>query len=400
MSLAISNVSLFLGPELEFVESGHIEVANGRIARAGAGKYHGRKKAMDGSGFLISPAFINAHTHIGDSLGKDVALNGGLDARVHPVFGAKKKILQSPPELLASFIRASAVSMMKKGVGTFADFREGGPSGVALLRKSLEGLAIKCVALGRADHYLNSGSESSALSKQAETEARQVLESADGLGISGANENSDQTLTQYRDLARSLNRLVAIHAAESRQTTEFSLSTTGKTEVERILSSLQPDIFVHMTNATGSEVSSVAKSGAGIVVCPRANGVLGAGIPRISEMLARGCTVALGTDNVMLNSPDMFKEMDYAWKVSRALDGTAALKPKEILKMATVNGAKLLRLNSGCIEAGRDADLLFIDKTHVDLSPLHDPYAAVVHRASQDCLAGVMIAGRFAVALN
>jgi cytosine/adenosine deaminase-related metal-dependent hydrolase len=116
-------------------------------------------------------------------------------------------------------------------------------------------------------------------------------------------------------------------------------------------------------------------------------------------MIEHGCTVALGTDNVMLNSPDMFREMDYAWKVTRALDGTL-LEPRQILKMATVNGAKILRLNSGCIEVGRDADLIFIDKTHIDISPMHDPYAAVVHRANQDCLSAVMIGGEFARTLN
>ena len=71
------------------------------------------------------------------------------------------------------------------------------------------------------------------------------------------------------------------------------------------------------------------------------------------------------------------------------------LKPQELLKMATINAAQILRLNTGCIEAGRAADLVFIDKKHADLYPIHDPYAAIVHRLSQSSIRAVMINGRF-----
>ncbi len=54
-----------------------------------------------------------------------------------------------------------------------------------------------------------------------------------------------------------------------------------------------------------------------VVSCPRSNGSLGVGIPPIMDMIDRGINVCLGTDNVMLNSPNMFKEMEYALKVTR-----------------------------------------------------------------------------------
>jgi cytosine/adenosine deaminase-related metal-dependent hydrolase len=215
---------------------------------------------------------------------------------------------------------------------------------------------------------------------------------ADGLGISGANENSDLALTRYRTLAGA--KLLAIHAAESSETVAFSKNQTGRSEVERIMQFMKPDFMVHMTNATNEEISHAAENKIGIVVCPRANGVLGAGIPRVARMVRQGCVVAIGTDNVMLNSPDITREMDYIWKASRALEGEM-IDAREILKMATVNGAKILRLNSGCIEAGRAADLIFIDKSHADLYPMHDPHASIVHRLSESSIRSVMIDGRF-----
>ncbi len=392
MSLAITNVSLLLGKNLEYVEQGYIEIEDGKIKSTAAGSYEGSCKKTDAKGFIVIPGFINAHTHIADSIGKDIASEQRLDARVHPVFGAKKKILQkSLPEHLKAFIRSSAISMMKKGIVAFADFREDELDGVKLLKDAVEGLPIKCVILGRINYY-SDPTGVSGLTAEKEVQAKDVVEIADGLGISGANENTDATLVQYRQLAGK--KLVAIHAAESKETVEFAKLRTGKSEVHRIMEHLRPNFVVHMTNATEDEMKLVAKSGTGIVICPRANGVLGAGIPKVGQMLKQDCLVAIGTDNVMLNSPDILRELDYIWKASRATEGEM-IRAQELLKMATINAAQILRLNNGCIEDGRSADLIFIDKKHADLYPMHDPYAAIVHRLSQSSIKAVMINGRF-----
>jgi len=392
MSLAITNVSLLLGRDLEYVEQGYIEIEDGIIRSTAAGTYKGAGKKTDAKGFIVIPGFINAHTHIADSIGKDIAVEHRLDARVHPVFGVKKKILQkSLPEHLKAFIRNSAVSMMRKGIVAFADFREDELDGIRLLKDAVEGLPIKCVALGRINYYSNP-TDVPGLPTEKEEQAKHIVEVAEGFGISGANENTDAALAQYRQLAGK--KLIAIHAAESKETVEFSKLHTGRGEVDRIAEHLRPNFVVHMTNATEDEMSLVAKNGTGIVICPRANGVLGAGIPKVGQMLRQNCLVGIGTDNVMLNSPDILRELDYIWKASRATEGEM-LKAQELLKMVTINSAQILRLNNGCIEAGRAADLIFIDKKHADLYPMHDPYAAIVHRLSQSSIRAVMINGRF-----
>jgi cytosine/adenosine deaminase-related metal-dependent hydrolase len=417
MSLILKNASLLFGKDLAYVAEGYLEIGkDGIIKKAKRGPYHrgDYKKAnnntiFDAEGFLIIPGLINAHTHIGDSLGKDVAVDSGLDARVHPAHGAKQKILQrSKPDHLKTFIRSSALSMMKKGITTFADFREGGAEGVKLLREAISGLPIKCIAFGRAEYYFDitssaTGAGQRNLPSSGLQMTSDVLEISDGLGISGANENSDETLQQYRNLVRARNTsatkdkkklLTAIHAAESENTMEFSKSHTGKTEVARIMKCLKPDIVIHMTHATEKDISMVARNRTGILVCPRANGIVGAGVPRVAKMLDLGCIIGIGSDNVMLNSPDILRELDYIWKVSRAVE-RFFLSARDILKMATVNNAEILRLNSGYIQSGRAADIIFIDKSHVDLYPIHDPFAAIVQRATEASIKAVMIDGRF-----
>ena len=62
--------------------------------------------------------------------------------------------------------------------------------------------------------------------------------------------------------------------------------------------------------------------------------------------------------------------------------------------MATVNGGKILNKKIGVIESGRLADCIFLDKHTLDLEPMHNPHASIVHRASESTIKAVMIGGK------
>ncbi len=150
MSLILKNLSLFSGNDLEFVDSGSIVIGDhGQITHVGKKRYDINKKndrVFDGEGLLACPGFINAHTHIGDSFGKDIGIDLDLDLeqRIHPKYGFKKRILDnSKRDHLMSFMRGTAQSMMKRGITAFADFREGEIEGLKLLDDALSGLSIK-----------------------------------------------------------------------------------------------------------------------------------------------------------------------------------------------------------------------------------------------------------------
>lgn len=423
MPVLIKNASFLRGPNLIFVERGVIQISDdGIITGVGSDRdlspIDSESSVFDAEGLLLLPGLINAHTHIGDSIAKDITLDPDLSSTVDPIVGIKRKVLsKTDPIHLEAFMRYTAVSMLKNGIVAFADFREGGLDGVKLLRRAVSGLKIKPLVLGRKEKYynpsyrqFNSGTgtvESSVDPSAIPGDIFDLLDVSDGLGISGTNENTDTSLTEYSKAVRNYNntsslgtrRLLAIHTAESQETAALSIRKFGLTEVERAIKFLQPDFVVHMTQATDKDITAIATNKIGVVVCPRSNGLLGCGVPRIVDMIKKGCIVGLGTDNVMLNSPDLFKEMDYIWKASRAAN-IHQISARDILKMATVNGAEILHLNSGCIESGRSADLLFIDKRHIDLYPIHDPYASIVQRASQSSIMGMMINGEFVTVIS
>jgi len=262
--------------------------------------------------------------------------------------------------------------------------------GVLLLKKVLSEVPLRSIILGRIEFYqeIDQIRKNSSFPNEKTHELTELLKKCDGIGVSGANENSNSVLNYYSKTTK----LRAIHSSETKQSVSKSKKTTGKSETIRALT-LKPHFLIHMTHASKSDLFSTAKKTRGIVICPRANSSLAEGIPDIELMQKSGCTIALGTDNVMINSPDMFREMDYLWKVTMGIH-KKRIDPKEILKMATVNGGKILKKDIGVIGHGKIADCIFIDKHALDLEPMHDPHASIVHRASESAIKAVMIGGK------
>lgn len=389
--MLIKNVSTLLGKDLEYASNTNVKIQNNRFKRIQPRiRSSSNEESIDCEGLLLIPGFVNCHTHIGDSIAKDITLNSSVDNRIHPVSGIKSKILkETDPKHLKNFMKNSCYSMLNKGITTFVDFREGGLEGIMMLKEVLTKIPIRSIILGRLEFYQNNIEIKKNVSfpKNKIDELKKLLKKCDGLGISGANENSQSVLNYYSKTTK----IRAIHSSETKQSVSTSKKITAKSETARALN-LKPHFMVHMTYASKGDLLATAKRTRGIVICPRANASLAEGIPDIDLMKKTGCTIALGTDNIMINSPDMFREMDYLWKVSMGIQ-KKRISPKEILKMATVNGGKILKKEIGVIETGKYADGIFIEKHSLDLEPMHNVYASIVHRASEIDIRAVMIGG-------
>ena len=389
--MLIRNVSLLLGRELDYVNTTCVRISNKHIEAIGNNLQPKKdEQIIDCEGLLMMPGLINAHTHIGDSIAKDINIDEDVESKIHPVTGFKQKILKnSDISHLTNFIQSSCLSMIRKGITTFIDFREGGIEGVNILQRSSFGIPIRPIILGRIEFYqdFKSIKANSPIPESKKSDLRNLLNKCDGIGISGSNEFSDSALRYFSKQKK----ICAIHSAETEESNATSAKVTGKSETERALLA-KPDFLVHMTHSSKKDLQLAYKNKTSIVVCPRANGALAEGIPDVHLMLETGCNVAIGTDNVMINSPDMFKEMDYLWKVSMGMK-KKRLAPKSILKMSTVNSSDLLGGKVGIIQVNNIADCIFIEKHAIDLEPMHNPYASLVHRTSENTIRAVMFEG-------
>ncbi len=389
--MLIRNVSLLYGKELDYILRTNVRISGKKI-EAVRNDLLPRKneQVIDCEGLLMMPGFVNSHTHIGDSIGKDVGINSDVESKIHPVSGFKQRILKnSHSPHLTNFIRNSCISMIRKGITTFIDFREGGLEGVNLLKNASSTIQIRPIILGRINYYQDQKSikQNASFPDLKKTDLANLLKKCNGLGISGPNEFSDPVLKLFAKQKT----IRAIHSAETHESNSISKKIMKKTETQRALLA-KPHLLVHMTYASKNDLLLAARNKTSIAVCPRANGALAEGIPDVNLMMKTGCNVTIGTDNVMVNSPDMFKEMDYLWKVSMGIN-RIRISPRSILKMATVNAARIFGNKIGVIQKNSFADCIFIDKHSIDLEPMHNPYAAIVHRATENTIRAVMFEG-------
>ena len=288
---------------------------------------------------VVLPAFVNAHTHVGDSIAKEAGGGLSLDELVAPPDGLKHRLLRAASrEEKVDAIRRSLSFMQESGTAAFLDFREGDVEGVEALREAAAGLDLEPVILGR-------GSTA-------------AMEAGDGFGASGSR---DGEFGVARNATRRAGKLFGIHAGER-----------DAADINPALD-LDPDFLVHMVHPEGIHLDRLEDQSIPVVVCPRSNLVTKVGVPPLRELLDR-TTVALGTDNVFLNSPSMFREMEFTAKLA---DVSAA----EVLRMATRAGAEIAGLNCGTVEPGREARLLVLDGDTDNLAGAQDPVRAVVRRA-------------------
>ena len=316
---------------------------------------------------LVAPCFVNAHTHIGDSVLKDPPVSD-LDSLVKPPHGLKHRVLNNTPKnVLKDAMGRTLEDMVLSGTCMFCDFREGGIKGAYIISellgtfKNITGMVMGRpgipdeLIIGELDELLGIGS---------------------GLGLSGVNDIPYHILEEAVHTAHDAGKLFAIHAGE-KDTSDIP-GAIG----------LEPDFIVHMTYAGDAHIKDLADAHIPAVVCPRSNFVTGVGSPRrppVQKMLDMGITVGVGTDNVMLNSVNMFSEMEFLSKVYK-------LDDRQVFKLCTLNGAKILGTDEdiGSIVDGKQATIMVLDNKSPNLSNSSDPVASLVRRGRPDDIKAII----------
>jgi len=212
---------------------------------------------------------------------------------------------------------------------------------------------------------------------------------------------SDEPLSRIRVLADEMDLPIHTHVHETVGEIEQSIKQYGKRPLERLndLGLVSPNLMaVHLTQVTDSEIELLAESGSHVVHCPESNLKLASGFCPVKKLMDAGINVALGTDGAASNNDlSMLGEMQSASLLAKgvSMDATA-LNSMQTVRMATINGAKALGLEqeTGSLETGKYADIIAVNFTELEMSPVYDPVANLVYSSSREQISDVWVAGK------
>lgn len=332
---------------------------------------------IDSGALVVMPGMYNSHTHMGDSFLPDGATGLTLEEGFFRPHGMKyRELAKLKRDDHLTCLCETLRYMARSGTIGHLDFREQGPYGAELLKEAAEKTGIASITLGQFDGVPFDtqalDADQASLPETFKNELHNILALADGFSESTMNDLTSVAWREINAITRSKNKLRAIHCLENEGYRSESLRIAGSGDLQRALDLYEPHIIVHMTVATEAEITLLANSGTTAVLNPRANANLGLPLPPIHDLMNSGANLLLGTDNGLLNSPNMFAEMDFTYKVakSQALDPKLP-DPFDVLRMATSNIASVLgQEHQGALQAGNAASFVVLNfhQTHLKRS--------------------------------
>jgi cytosine/adenosine deaminase-related metal-dependent hydrolase len=384
----LTDCVVLLGPELEpfrcarFAWSGDTVTAADRIHPV---------TTLEAGALVVIPGLVNGHTHMGDSALPDGATGLTLEEAFFRPAGYKyRELAKLSRETHLPHLEAHLRYMARTGTVAHLDFREQGPYGAELLRAASESTGVRSVILNQfnespfTEAELRANRPGHVLPPAHRAELEKMLSIADGFSESTMNDLTDAAWTEIRDLTRATKKLRAIHCLESAGYRDLSLATTGRGDLIRAIEVYDADLIVHLTVADADEIALLVRAGKTAALNPRANANLGLPLPPVAALLRAGANLLLGTDNGMLNSPNLLAELDFTYKLAKSqFADSLAPDPTAILKMATSNARAILGDEfPGALGVGQPATFVVLDFNQPHLRHTRHITASVVTRVT------------------
>ncbi len=396
MSILIRNGRVIYGENFEVVEA-DVLIEGNRIAKVAKGINESADTVIDAKGRIVSPAFINLHTHspmgLFRGLADDLPLMDWLQNHIWP---REAKLTREYTKVGAYL---GALEMIKSGTGTFLDmyFFMDGVAEVTL-ESGLRGyLSYGMIDLGDPE---KTGKEIK--------EALRTMEFIEKLGsdrvhfVFGPHAPytcSIALLKEVRRLASEHGKLITIHVSETMAEIGQITERYGKSPVVLLddIGFLGRDVIIaHGVWLDSRDIQILAREGVTVVHNPGSNMKLASGVMPLQKLLNAGVNVGLGTDGAASNNNlDMLEEMKLAALLHKVhnLDPTVA-DAKTVFRMATLNGAKALGIKAGVIKEGYLADIAIIDFNKPHLRPVNNVISHLVYSANGNDVETTIVDGK------
>lgn len=399
VSILIYNGSVMTVADPAIIEQGVVAIQDDMIVAVGDSdllRHYDAPVKIDATGKLVMPGLVNAHTHIPMIGFRGLGENGIRDRLFGYFFPLEKEFVTAQYVFKTSL--HACIELVHGGVTTFADM---------YYFMDAEAAAAKQIGLRGVlgETIINYAAPDAKTPDIAIQRAVDFIEryAGDPLIIPAFGPHSpytlaDEYLRQVSDLAIQYDAPVLIHLAEipAKENKKFDKDNIYHLADVGLLRNRLT--VAHATHIDADQMQLMAAHDVGVAHNPMANAKGATGIADASAMLANGLSVGLGTDGPMSsNELTIFRVMSYAANMQRLLhQDRTIMTPPQIVRMATLGGAKALHLDGmiGSLEVGKKADLILVDLTAPNMIPHHDLYAALVYQAEPANVATVIVNGQ------
>jgi 5-methylthioadenosine/S-adenosylhomocysteine deaminase len=364
---------------------------------------HESDATLDARGAIVMPGMINAHAHLAMTLLRGVADGTDLDGFLATVLPIEGALLN--PEFVRTGTELAAAECLRAGITSALDmyfFPE-----AALAASDAVGLRLHTGPV----FIQFPGADDRPWDKRMTWAHEWFLRPPASSGSTRwAQPHSTYLLTepQLRALSALVNDTgvrIHVHACETRaEVAQVAERHGGRTPIQ-VLSDVgllnDRVVLAHAVHLTDADIALIAGSGAHVVHNPASNAKLGSGVAPIRKLLDAGVNVALGTDgSASANDLDLWVAMRLATFLPGIADGDpTALNARDVVRMATINGAKALGVDAllGSLEVGKRADIVMLDADAPSLTPSYDPYGTLAFAATRAEVDTVLVGGQAVV---
>jgi cytosine/adenosine deaminase-related metal-dependent hydrolase len=352
---------------------------------------------VDASNRIITPGFIDTHSHSYQGILRNILSNGRVDPDYNRDIIAKITPAYTVQDAYIGML-ATALGMIDMGTTGVVDVSQvnNTPEHSDALIKALQTSGIRAVfgySAGAPGADMKHPQDVARLKKTYFSSKDQLLSLALGIGpdpkqFQVARDNDVPVVAHLRNTLPQRDdgaRLVILQKA--------ALLKAG-------------DEFIHLLHMPPEPLKLIKDSGCHVSLSTGIEMTMGHGIPAIQNVLDVGLQPSLSSDHAVTLTSDMFSMMRMTGVVQRYgvfqrevngdKNAPKLLTCRELLEFATINGARTMNADSkvGTLVPGKEADLLMLKADSIDIWPLNNAYGSVVGLMGPSHVEAVFIAGQ------
>jgi 5-methylthioadenosine/S-adenosylhomocysteine deaminase len=393
-----------MDPNVGIIDSGDLLIDSGKIIDVGKNVGSWAVTEIDGRGMIVMPGFVNGHIHLWQTALRGIAADWTLDHYFGVLIGKVVRLYTAQDVYIGNLV--GALDQINSGVTTLFDWCHivNTPAHADAAVDALKESRIRAIfAYGTPMTLFGTKEPHPADARRMRKER---LASSDSLvtmalAIRGTD-FAPGTAEEDIRFARELGLLASFHVACAKHGPRpQSMQSLAQMKL------LDKDInLVHANFLTPDEFRVIANNGSSVSITPEVEMQMGLGLPPTGAALAAGAHLNIGTDVVTGVSTDMFTQMRFLIQTQRALTNDAfhkretmpdrlAITVRDALELATIKAARCFGLEGkiGSLTPGKQADVVLLRRTDINMRATPDPIAAIVLHAGVANVDTVIIGG-------